>query len=125
LTAGALIVLVFGIVIGSGVTRFAEPERAATPPGGVAMPITAGNAPGTTTATPDGSSARTIPPEVMAGMLQAARQSLMENRYPEAIAAYQAVLKLDPRNVDAMTHHLLIVAIRGVAPPPADPVPQS
>jgi tetratricopeptide (TPR) repeat protein len=46
-------------------------------------------------------------------MLNAARQSLMEGRYAEAIAAYQAVLKRDPRNVDAMTHLGLIVAIGG------------
>ena len=45
-------------------------------------------------------------------MLQAARQSLFEGRYSEAIAAYQAVLKRDERNVDAMTHLGLIVAVR-------------
>src|SRR4029450_12863456 len=33
--------------------------------------------------------------------------------YGEAIAAYQAVLKRDPKNVDAMTHLALIVAIGG------------
>ena len=48
-------------------------------------------------------------------MLRAARQSLMEGRYQEAIAAYQAVLKRDTRNVDAMTHLGLIVAIGGHA----------
>ena len=46
-------------------------------------------------------------------MLEAARQSLFEGRYKEAIAAYQAVLKRDPKNVDAMTHLGLIVAIGG------------
>src|SRR2546430_16632080 len=46
-------------------------------------------------------------------MLQAARASLFEGRYGEAIAAYQAVLKRDPKNVDAMTHLGLIVAIGG------------
>jgi cytochrome c-type biogenesis protein CcmH/NrfG len=54
-----------------------------------------------------------IPPEVLRGMLQAARNSLAEGRYGEAIAAYQAVLKRDPKNVDAMTHLALIVAIGG------------
>jgi cytochrome c-type biogenesis protein CcmH/NrfG len=44
-------------------------------------------------------------------MLGAARQSLATGRYSEAIAAYQAVLKRDPRNVDAMTHLGLIVAL--------------
>ena len=48
-------------------------------------------------------------------MLSAARLSLMAGRYSEAIAAYQAVLKRDPKNVDAMTHLGLIVAIGGHA----------
>jgi tetratricopeptide (TPR) repeat protein len=52
---------------------------------------------------------------MLAGMLSAARRSLMEGRYSEAIAAYQAVLKRDPKNVDAMTHLGLIVAIGGHA----------
>ena len=54
-----------------------------------------------------------VPPEVLQGMLQAARSSLGAGRYGEAIAAYQAVLKRDPKNVDAMTHLALIVAIGG------------
>ena len=54
-----------------------------------------------------------IAPEVLGGMLQAARASLAAGRYGEAIAAYQAVLKRDPKNVDAMTHLALIVAIGG------------
>ena len=48
-------------------------------------------------------------------MLEAARQSLSEGRYQEAIAAYQAVLKRDRKNVDAMTHLALIVAMGGHA----------
>jgi tetratricopeptide (TPR) repeat protein len=48
-------------------------------------------------------------------MLRAARNSLAEGRYGEAIAAYQAVLKRQPRNLDAMTHLGLIVAIGGHA----------
>jgi len=51
----------------------------------------------------------------LAGMLRAARQSLFAGRYSEAIAAYQAVLKRDERNVDAMTHLGLIVAVGGHA----------
>jgi tetratricopeptide (TPR) repeat protein len=56
-----------------------------------------------------------ISPQVMARMLQAARESLTAGRYPEAIAAYQAVLKRDSANVDAMTHLALIVAMGGHA----------
>src|SRR3989442_13417837 len=48
-------------------------------------------------------------------MRQAARASLSDGRYGEAIAAYQAVLKRDPKNVDAMTHMGFIVAIGGHA----------
>ena len=48
-------------------------------------------------------------------MLQAARASLFAGRYGEAIAAYQAVLKRDPKNVDALAHMGLIVAIGGHA----------
>ena len=56
-----------------------------------------------------------IPPEMLAGMLNAARQSLFDGNYSQAIAAYQAVLKRDARNVDALTHMGLIVAIGGHA----------
>jgi cytochrome c-type biogenesis protein CcmH/NrfG len=52
---------------------------------------------------------------MLQGMLQAARASLSAGRYGEAIAAYQAVLKRDPKNVDAMTHLAHIVAIGGHA----------
>jgi len=51
----------------------------------------------------------------MTRMLQAARESLMAGRYPDAISAYQAVLKRDTQNVDAMTHLALIVAMGGHA----------
>ena len=73
--------------------------------------------PGPTTgpAAGGGTPGKAIPPEMLAGMLRAARQSLSEGRYQEAIAAYQAVLKRDADNVDAMTHLGLIVAIGGHA----------
>jgi cytochrome c-type biogenesis protein CcmH/NrfG len=64
---------------------------------------------------PGGGPPRAITPEMLQGMLQAARSSLFEGRYGEAIAAYQAILKRDPKNVDAMTHLGLIVAIGGHA----------
>jgi tetratricopeptide (TPR) repeat protein len=50
---------------------------------------------------------------MLQGMLRAARASLAEGRYGEAIAAYRAVLARDPQNVDALTHLGLIVAIGG------------
>src|SRR3989442_15405453 len=70
-----------------------------------------------------GAGGRVPPPEVLRGMLQAARASLGQGRYGEAIAAYQAVLKRDQNNVDAMTHLALIVAIGG-GPQPAHRAPE-
>jgi tetratricopeptide (TPR) repeat protein len=111
-SAAALVV--FGVALGAGITRFTAPDTTA-PAGGPPMflppmtggePAPAGGAPG---------APRAVTPEVMQGMLQAARQSLFAERYSEAIAAYQAVLKRDPKNVDALTHLGLIVAIGGHA----------
>lgn len=136
LGVGALVVLIFGLVLGLNIGRFAEPDRTASAPGmGGAMPMpgpllpdAGGNAPGgvpgaapdpgkpPSPGSPSGAgSGKAIPPEMLAGMLRAARQSLADGRYQEAIAAYQAVLKRDTTNVDAMTHLGLIVAIGGHA----------
>lgn len=120
LAAAAVLLVVFGIAVGAGIVRYTEPDPMAgrpTPgsrplaelpreaPGGGGAP-SAENAP----AIPPG---QPLPPEMLRGMLQAARSSLAEGRYDEAIAAYQAVLKRDPNNVDAMTHLGLILAIGG------------
>jgi tetratricopeptide (TPR) repeat protein len=115
LVGGALLLVVFGVVIGLNAGRFTEPDQTVIPPGSRipvpampepdrTMPPVAGIEPG-----------KPIPPEMLAGMLRAAHASLTAQRYSEAIAAYQAVLKRDPRNVDAMTHLGLIVAIGGHA----------
>jgi tetratricopeptide (TPR) repeat protein len=110
--AGSVLLIVFGVVIGVGVNRFTVAEQPAMPPGGQMSPGSFGGGPvGPPTMTVD--PGKPLPPSVLAGMLNAARQSLNEGRYSEAIAAYQAVLKRDPRNVDAMTHLGLIVAIGG------------
>src|SRR5262249_37620300 len=79
-----------------------------------AAPPSFGSAP-SGTAPSVGGTPRPLPPGMLQGMLQAARSSLFEGRYGEAIAAYQAILKRDPRNVDAMTHLGLIVASGGHA----------
>lgn len=117
MAAGGVALLALGIALGTGVSRYTQPDDTsmargaripdpALPDPGPLLP----GAPGT------GPSARgPIPPEIMARMLEAARQSLMEGRYQEAIAAYQAVLKRDSKNVDAMTHLGLIVGIGGHA----------
>jgi tetratricopeptide (TPR) repeat protein len=116
--ACAVALLVFGVVVGLGASRFTATDPTVLPPGS-RIPVTI--APEAAPPPPDPpapggrASGRSIPPEMLAGMLRAARQSLMEGRYQEAIAAYQAVLKRDPRNVDAMTHLGLIVALGGHA----------
>ena len=115
--AGAVALLALGIALGAGVSRYAQPEDAPMPPGSrIAAPAL--QDPGLLMPGPPDPGAATgkpIPPEIMARMLQAAGASLKEGRYPEAIAAYQAVLKRDPRNVDAITHLGLLVAMGGHA----------
>jgi cytochrome c-type biogenesis protein CcmH/NrfG len=113
LAACATALVAFGILLGAGIMRHTGPDPAA----GIAMP---GSRPlaGVLEApavTPGESAPRAISPEMLRGMLQAARSSLFAGRYGEAIAAYQAVLKRDPKNVDAITHLGLVVAIGGHA----------
>ena len=112
--AGAAVLVIFGVIIGVNAGRFTERDDTFTP-AGARIPV-----PGPPPSPVGPPMARLepgkpIPPEMLAGMLQAARQSLFEGRYSEAIAAYQAVLKRDERNVDAMTHLGLIVAVGGHA----------
>ena len=112
LVMAAVALLVFGVALGVGIVRYSEPDRMADaaptgsrplasldgpPPGG---PPSAANAP-----------RGPVTPAMLQGMLQAARESLFAGRYSEAIAAYQAVLKRDPNNVDALTHTGLIAAV--------------
>lgn len=117
IAAGGMALLALGIAFGVGVSRYSAPDPTAAPPGmsmpGATLPDAGPllpGAPGTGAA-----AVRPIPPEIMARMLQAARESLNAGRYQEAIAAYQAVLKRDEKNVDAMTHLALIVAMGGHA----------
>jgi tetratricopeptide (TPR) repeat protein len=114
--AGAVVLVIFGVIIGVNAGRFTERDETFTPPG-ARIPVP-GPPPSSSPVGPPMARlepGKPIPPEMLAGMLQAARQSLFEGRYTEAIAAYQAVLKRDERNVDAMTHLGLIVAVGGHA----------
>lgn len=119
LAAAAVLLVVFGIAVGAGIVRYTEPDPMAGRPAPGSRPLaelpresggdvapSASNAP----AMPPG---QPLPPEMLRGMLQAARASLAQGRYNEAIAAYQAVLKRDPKNVDATTHLGLILAMGG------------
>lgn len=118
IAASAAALLAFGVGIGAGIVRYTTPDPPSTTPMPGSRPLASlEQAPGPGGPSPGGSTGapRTIAPEMLQGMLQAARASLFEGRYSEAIAAYQAVLKRDPKNVDAMTHLGLIVAIGGHA----------
>ena len=79
------------------------------------VPMDAPGMPGMlgTTAAPATDPSKPIPPEVFRGMLDAAHQALEAGQYQQAIAAYQAILKRDPKNVEAITHLGVILATAG------------
>ena len=112
--ASVVALVAFGVALGAGIVRYATPDNSMAGTGAAGMPALAGLPPAASAPAGDGSG-RPLAPEMLQGMLQAARASLFAERYSEAIAAYQAVLKRDPKNVDAMTHLGLIVAIGGHA----------
>jgi cytochrome c-type biogenesis protein CcmH len=112
LGAGAAALLVFGVAIGVGIVRYTEPDRMAGMAPTGSRPLA-----GMETEAPSAANAPRGPvtPQMLQGMLEAARSSLFAGRYGEAIAAYQAILKRDPDNVEALTYMGLIagVAARG------------
>jgi cytochrome c-type biogenesis protein CcmH len=112
LAAAGLALLVFGVALGVGIVRYTEPDHMAgvTPPG--SRPLASLDAPSAATAPSAANAPRgPVTPQMLEGMLEAARASLFAGRYSEAIAAYQAILKRDPDNVDALTHMGLIAAV--------------
>src|SRR5262249_10828755 len=121
LTASAIALLAFGIAIGSGLARNTTPDPSPSMPAPGSRPLASMDPP--PAAGPGGSGAphaatappppRPSTPEMLQGMREAARTSLNEGRYNEAIAAYQAILKRQPKNVDAITHLGVIIAIGG------------
>ncbi len=114
LTGAAVGLVVFGVVLGVLVVRFTGPAPPDSPADAVPGPVAGSPAmPGAPPTGSDGSP-RSIPPGMLQGMLQAARASLQAGRVQEAIAAYQAVLKREPSNVDALTHFGLILAMADV-----------
>ena len=120
IATAAIALLAFGIAIGSGLARNTTPDTSAPMPTPGSRPLANLDAPAPAQApaadpgaAPATRPQRTITPEMLQGMLQAARTSLNEGRYSEAIAAYQAILKREPKNVDAITHMGVIVAIGG------------
>jgi cytochrome c-type biogenesis protein CcmH len=120
LATAAVLLVVFGIAVGAGIVRYTEPDQMAGQPMPGSRPLAelpraepGGRAAPNASNAPRMEPGRPLPPEMLRGMLQAARSSLAEGRYSEAIAAYQAVLKRDPNNVDATTHLGLILAVGG------------
>ena len=120
LATAAVLLVVFGIAVGAGIVRYTEPDPMAGRPSPGSRPLAdlpreAPGAPGAPSASnaPRVEPGSPLSPEMLRGMLQAARSSLAQGRYSEAIAAYQAVLKRDPNNVDATTHLGLILAVGG------------
>jgi tetratricopeptide (TPR) repeat protein len=100
--------LVFGVILGVLVSRYSTP---APPEPGMAS---AGpEAPSMVAPAPSSGPPRPLSKEMLQGMLQAAHASLDAGRYQEAIAAYTAILRRDPRNVEAITHLGVILAIAG------------
>src|SRR2546428_9752058 len=79
LAAGATLLLAFGIAIGAGVVRYAEPDRSAGAPTPGSRPLAPPSGAGA-----DGSGTpgapRGVTPAVLQGMLQAPRASLSDGR---------------------------------------------
>jgi len=112
--ATALALVGFGVALGAGLVQHTAPDPSADLPMAGSRPLAPAPEAGPTRPAA-GEAPRALSPEILKGMLGAARESLFAGRYSEAIAAYQAVLKRDPKNVDATTHLGLIVAIGGHA----------
>jgi len=108
--------LAFGVVLGLLVSRYSAPMPPEPGAPGGAMAGMPGMPEAVSPVPPGaagGDAPRPLPKELLEGMLRAAHASLDAGRYGEAIAAYKAVLKRDPRNVDAITHLGVILAIAG------------
>jgi cytochrome c-type biogenesis protein CcmH/NrfG len=117
LATAAVLLLIFGVAIGVGIVRYTEPDATAGLPVPGSRPLAelspSAPMPG---AAPSGEPPRALPPEMLKGMLEAARQALFAGQTREAATAYQAVLKRDRENVDALTHLGLILAMNADGP---------
>src|SRR5688572_23277034 len=81
---GAVVLLLFGLGLGLGIGRYTEPDLTTIPPGSrLPVPVTPGTERGGAALleAPAGQPGQPIAPEMLAGMLSAARQSLTEGRY--------------------------------------------
>jgi tetratricopeptide (TPR) repeat protein len=117
LVAGVSLLLGAGVMVGI-LTGRSRPLEPAVPQPSRSAPGERGIAPAKAAPAPSGElAARATPPntEALAGMLESARQHLDQGRYKEAMAGYQAVLRQDAGNVEALTRIGLILAIGGHA----------
>jgi len=124
LAGSAAALVFFGVALGVLVVRYTEPDRNMGGPTmeGQGMPgqgMLGQGMPGADAPSMANAPRGPVTPEMLQGMLQAARQSLFAGRLNEAVAAYQAVLKRDPKNVDGLTH-LGLVLVLGAGPQHAD-----
>ena len=112
LAAAAMALVTFGVGLGVGIVRYTEPDPNAGAPMSGSRPTAGADGP-IAMETPSAANAPKGPltPQVMQGMLAAARSALFAGQYAQAMQAYGAVLKRDPDNVDALTHMGLIAAI--------------
>jgi tetratricopeptide (TPR) repeat protein len=111
-TAVAAVLLVgFGVALGAGIVRHATPDPDAGTPMTGSRPLAELSPAPLPAGGVDPPVPRAVTPEMLQGMLRAARASLFEGRHQDATAAYQAVLKRDPKNIDALTHLGLILAL--------------
>src|SRR5439155_1471766 len=84
LGATAVGLLVFGVAIGVGIVRYTEPDRMAdTPPAPGSRPLASLDAPSAAAEAPSAANAPRGPvtPQMLQGMLEAARASLFAGRY--------------------------------------------
>jgi tetratricopeptide (TPR) repeat protein len=111
LAAAAIALVTFGVGLGVGIVRYTEPDPNAGAPMPGSRPLAGGGPMAMEAPSAANAPKGPVTPQMLQGMLAAARNALFAGQYSQAIQAYQAVLKRDPDNVDAMTHMGLIAAI--------------
>jgi len=111
IAVGAVALVTFGVGLGVGIVRYTEPDPNAGAPMPGSRPLAGGGPMAMEAPSAANAPKGPVTPQMLQGMLSAARGALFAGQYSQAIQAYQAVLKRDPDNVDAMTHMGLIAAI--------------
>ena len=119
LVLGAAVLLGFGLALGVFLTRSVQPRNEGGSMTGGFLTGTPGGQqgmveiPGPGTKVNESSSSGPLSPEVVSGMLEAARKSIGDEQYSNAKAAYEAILKRDPQNIEAITYMGYLAALAG------------